>query len=95
MSIHRMNAVRVLFIEFIIALITSTWCSKITFVHEHIGLTPLHWVMLLGKSTKILEILLNNTANVNALNVENESPLNIGIEKGNESFINSYHLNKY
>lgn len=48
------------------------------------GLTPLHWVMSLGKCTKILQILLNNGANVNAISKENETPLNAGIEKGED-----------
>lgn len=40
--------------------------------------------MSLSKCPKILQILLNSGANINALSSENESPLNVGIEKGNK-----------
>lgn len=53
-------------------------------IWNYSGFTPLHWVILLGECPKILQILLNSKANTNALNNANESPLNIGIEKGDE-----------
>lgn len=54
------------------------------------GYTPLHWATLIGKYPKIIEILINNGANVNILSKgDHRSPLNFAISDGDENVITS------
>lgn len=50
-------------------------------------LTPLHLAVLHGK-TKIVHILIEKRANVNALNANRETPLHFAVQKGNLALVN-------
>lgn len=65
--------------------------TSVNFKHGDLDYTPLHYSAKTGHE-KVLSILLNNEANVNALSKENETALNVGIEKGENLHQNTLKL---